>query len=113
MLGGRDPGRPVEGLVEGVAVEDVEAAERLLDLGIGPVRHEQLIVADANRRRVARGAQLVAAGKDPGSLRLAAERAVPRVRLPALVVGELLPAALVGVDQCHVLHVVSFHRCHA
>ena len=108
VLGAGDARGPVERLVHRVALEDEEAAERLLHLGVRAVGHERLVVADANRRRVARRRELVPAGEHACCLRVACERAVALVPGFALLVRERRPRLLVRVDQRHVLHASSF-----
>ena len=103
VLGGRDARRPVDGLVDGLAVEDEVAAERLLHLRVRAVGDERLAVADADGRGVARRRELVAAGHDARLARLVRERAVAaRTRPRARSSRERLPARLVSVDQCQV-----------
>jgi hypothetical protein len=60
-----NPRGPVERVVEGRAVEDEEAPERLLHLGVRPVGDEALLVADADGRGARRRRELLAADEDP------------------------------------------------
>ena len=66
MRGARDARGLVESLVHRLDLQDEEAAERLLDLRVRAVGDERLVVADADRRRVARRAELIAADQDAG-----------------------------------------------
>src|SRR5215212_1501867 len=65
--GTRDLGRPVDRLVEAVALEEVEAAELLLRLREGTVREHALAVADADGGRGRAGLEALAAEDHAGS----------------------------------------------
>src|ERR671925_703638 len=104
VLGGRDLRRQSAGLVDRRRLEDEEAAERLLYLGVRPVRDELLAVPDADRRRSVRRLELRA----PDDLWLLREVHVALVDGLLLFVAHRLPAVLVGVDQCQEFHVSPF-----
>src|SRR6188474_2116160 len=106
MMDCGNPRGPVERVVEGRAVEDEEAPERLLHLGVRPVGDEALLVADADGRGARRRRELLAADEDPRVPRSVGELAVLLVRGAALGVRHRLPDALVGVDQGNVLHAI-------
>ena len=108
VLGAGDLRGPVERLVDRVALEEVVAAQSLLHLGIRTVGDQRLAVANANRRRRRGRRELVAAEHDACFARLLREREVTLDQRPARLVGERLPAGLVGVDQCQVLHASPF-----
>src|SRR5919109_4234424 len=103
LRGGNLCGQPAR-LVNRVAVEDEEAAECLLDLGVRAVRDELLAVADTDGGR--RAGRLELGASD--DLRLLREVHVPLVDRLALVVAQALPAVLVCVDQREEFHASSF-----
>ena len=92
---------PSAGLVDRLALEDVVAAERLLQLGERAVRDERLVAADAHRRRGRDRVELVAAD---GTSCLARGRCTRPARAPARSGDRSAHAALLAVDQCQVLH---------
>src|SRR6185437_5979380 len=58
------PRGPLEGAIEVVDLDDVDAAELLLRVDEGPVLHLALAAADAERRGVVRRLEAVAAAED-------------------------------------------------
>src|SRR5512132_404380 len=103
-LGGRDLGGQLTRFVDRAAFQDEEAAERFLDLGVRPVGDEPVAVADTDCRRVIGLLELGAAD----DLVLRREVHVTLKDRLALVLAQLLPAVLISVNQCDVLHSSSF-----
>ena len=102
----RDPGGPLDRLVERVGVDQVVAAELLLRLGERAVGGECLVVLHADGGRRLRRLQRVAGDHRAAVLEVLRERHVRLVDLALLLLAERLPAVLLAVDQQHVLHVV-------
>jgi hypothetical protein len=75
------PGSDLDGLLQAVALEDVEPADRLLGLGERTVRDERLPAADADGARPARRSQLIAG--DPDAPRLEVVKPGEALRLDA------------------------------
>src|SRR4029079_8122352 len=96
MMNRGNPRGPVERVVEGRAVQDEEAPERLLHLGVGPVGDDALLVAAADGRGARRRRELLAADEDPRAARRVGELAVLLVRGVALDVRPPLPDTLSG-----------------
>src|SRR6478672_7829693 len=76
----------LDGLLEAVAFDEVESAERFLRLDEGAVGHELLAAPDANGLRAAGRRELIADLPDPAIL----EVVEPRESLVVLVLGARL-----------------------
>ena len=102
--GERHLGRDLQGPLLGVDVDDVEAAEVLLGLDVGPVGHDRRAVLEVDRL----GHRLVADAEGADVLAGAAQLLVERVgvgdELLDLVLRERRPQLFVAVDEQHVLH---------
>src|SRR5437764_14643764 len=94
----------LDGLVEAVALEDVEPADRLLRLDERAVRHELPAVAHANRAGAPRRRELVARHPDPTRLHVVEPREALLALLRLLRLGLRVHVLGVPADQHHVLH---------
>src|SRR6266571_7797924 len=103
----RDLGRPPDGLVEVLAVQQVEPAELLLRLGEGAVGGERLPVPDPNGRRRAAGLEGLTAPEHAGLVHLAVVGGVGLHDLFVLLRAHGGPLLFVVVDQEHVPHALS------
>src|SRR2546421_472086 len=102
VLGPGDLRGPLDGLVQVLAGEDVEAAELLLRLGEGPVGRGNLAVTHPHGRRRRGGLEPVAGVEDSGAAHGFRVLAVFLHHLLALFGGPLGPPILLTVDERHV-----------
>jgi hypothetical protein len=107
VAGSGDLRRPPDCLVEGVRLDQVVAAELLLRLANGAVGGQHLVVLDADGGRGLGRLECVARDHGAAVPKLLREGAVGLEDLAPLLLGAVVPRALVAVDEQHVLHVAS------